>query len=55
MIDKEKLRAKLADLWKKKPPVTPASFAEADRLINEVIEAATVIEETVVEEEEVSE
>lgn len=42
MIDEQKLREKLADLWKNKPPVTPASFAEADRLINEVVEASTI-------------
>lgn len=51
MIDETKLRAKLASLWKKKPPVKPHSFAEAEELINEVIEAATVTEETLAEEE----
>lgn len=40
MIDEEKLRKKLADLWKRTIPVTPSSFAEADSLIDEVIEAS---------------
>jgi len=50
MIDKEKLRAKLASLWKRKIPVAPANFAEAETLITEVIEAATVPEEGAEEE-----
>jgi len=50
MIDKEKLRAKLATLWIRKDPITPGSFAEARELIDEVIEAATVPEEGAEEE-----
>jgi len=52
MISEEKLREKLQEIWKRHPPVTPASFAAAEALINEVIEASTVPEETVAEEEE---
>jgi len=47
MLDEKKLRIKLASLWKKHPPVTPHSFAEAETLINEVIEASTVPDEPV--------
>jgi len=50
MIDEKKLRAKLASLWKRKVPVAPTSFAEAETLIDEVIEAATVPEEGAEEE-----
>ena len=50
MIDEEKLRAKLATLWKRKIPVAPTSFAEAEALITEIIEAATIPEEGVEEE-----
>lgn len=42
MIDEERLRKKLQNLWKRHPPVTPASFAAADELINEVVEASTI-------------
>lgn len=45
MIDEEKLRAKLRELWKQRSPVAPRSFAEAEALIDEVIAAATVEEE----------
>ncbi len=51
MISEKALREKLQGIWKRHPPVTPASFAEADALINEIIEAATITEEAVAEEE----
>ena len=47
MIDEEKLREKLQGVWKRHPPITPSSFAEADALIDEIIKAATVPDETV--------
>jgi hypothetical protein len=51
VIDETKLRQKLQEIWKRKIPVTPSSFAEADALIDDVIKAATVkeIEEEAVE------
>jgi len=42
MLDEKKLRIKLASLWKKHPPVTPHSFAEADDLINQVVKDSTI-------------
>lgn len=38
MIDEEKLRSKLRDIWLRHPPYTPESFAEANKKIDEIIE-----------------
>jgi hypothetical protein len=42
MISEEKLRKKLQSIFKQKPPAIPRSFAEADLLIDEIVEAARV-------------
>lgn len=45
MIDEQKLREKLQDIWKRDPPITPSSFAEAEALINEIIGVSTIKEQ----------
>lgn len=42
MLDEEKLRQKLQEIWKRKIPVTPKNFAAAEALINDIIKAATI-------------
>ena len=42
MLDEQKLRAKLAEVLKRDLPTRPFSFAKADALIDEIVEAATV-------------
>jgi len=44
MIDETKLREKLQNLWLRHPPFTPASFAEANKKIDEIIEDCEVEE-----------
>jgi hypothetical protein len=44
LLDEEKLRKKLQNMWMRKIPVTPKNFADANVLINEVIKAATIDE-----------
>ena len=50
MINEKKLREKLAEVLKRNLPTRPFSFAKADALIDEIVEAATV-EAAVTEEQ----